>query len=264
MQVSWRFARLLVAQGLLQGYRQFRLGAWWAVLPNYVQLGVLAVVMGGVLSHKLPAAASGQGTVPYILYFLPGVVLWQAFQNTVLQASEVLVAQRLIIKKNQVDIPTLGLYVPIVQWVHMALAVALVWVAAAVLYGPPGLGTVLLTLGLGAVCIVFGYVSGLAWGLLAVALPDIRQALPPLLNVGFWLTPIVYPASLVPAAWQGALAQWHPWYALMAPVQSAWSGVPPLPVPPWAAPMPWLMAVLHVWLVLRVLRHGRRQVLDAL
>ncbi|MFA7666748.1 MAG: ABC transporter permease, partial [Burkholderiaceae bacterium] len=47
---------------------------------------------------------------------------------------------------------------------------------------------------------------GLVLGVLNVFVRDVGQVVPIVLQLGFWMTPIVYPASVVPEAMRGWLA----------------------------------------------------------
>lgn len=262
---TWRFVRLLVRQRLVDAYRGTRLGALWALLPQIVQIAVLAFILGALMQQKLGTAGVGQ--VPYVVFMLPGVLLWQVFHDTCVQTADYLQAQKLIIKKNRVHLVWLAAYVPIVQLVlHAVFAVGL-WVLLHLLY--PGIPWLALGVSLLAAmaAVAYAFVIGLATAWLSAALPDIRQILPPLLQVGFWLTPIVYPPQLIPAGWASVVAWLHPWYGLFAPVQQVWSGVQGLAAlaPSWSSlVVPTVMVGLLALVVARIHRHGQRYLLDTL
>lgn len=260
---TWRFVVLLARQRLLDAYRGAGLGAWWSVLPQLTQIAMLALILGAVMQHRLGLSASTGVAVPYVVYMLPGVLLWQLFHDTMVQVASALPAQRLILKKNAVDLGLLPLYVPLANLVPFAVGLALLWLLVGWLWHPmdPGvLGvTVLCALGL----LLLAYVVGLAWGMAAVLIPDIGLALPSLLQIGFWLTPIVYPASILPEAVHAVLP-WHPWYGLIAPVQAAWTGLPAAVSPPLSLWLPVALLSVHACLLARMLRHGRKVLLDAL
>ncbi|TSE23825.1 ABC transporter permease [Tepidimonas aquatica] len=259
---TWRFVVLLARQRLIEAYRGAGLGAWWSILPQLAQIGTLALILGAVMQHRLGAAAGGP-PVPYVVYMLPGVLLWQLFHDTLLHVADALPAQRLILKKNAVDLAVLPLYVPLAQMAPFAVGLALLWLLVSVLWQPIGVHVIGVTVLAAAALLALAYCIGWVWGSLAVIVPDIRHALAPLLQVGFWLTPIVYPASLIPAPLHGVLAWGHPWYGLIAPVQAAWTGLP-ASVPPSAALLPLLLGAIHALVLRRIVRHGRKLLLDAL
>lgn len=265
VDATWRFVGLLVRQRLLDAYRGTRLGALWALLPQLVQIAVLALILGTVMQQKLGTARAGQ--VPYVVFMLPGVLLWQVFHDTCVQTADYLQAQKLIVKKNRVHLLWLAAYVPIVQLVLHAVFTAGLWVLLRALYPAVPATALAISLLAALILVAYAFVIGLAAAWLSVALPDIRQILPSLLQVGFWLTPIVYPPQLIPVGWATVAAWWHPWYGLFAPVQQAWSGVPTLSAaaPPWAGIVaPALIAAVLALLLARIHRYGRRYILDTL
>ena len=59
---------------------------------------------------------------------------------------------------------------------------------------------------------------GLILGILNVFIRDIGQAIPIILQIGFWFTPIVYPISIIPERYQGLLAL-NPMYPIVRSYQ---------------------------------------------
>lgn len=69
--------------------------------------------------------------------------------------------------------------------------------------------------------ITFGEIAvgiGLILGILNVFIRDIGQAIPIILQIGFWFTPIVYPLSIIPERYQGLLAL-NPMYPIVRSYQ---------------------------------------------
>ncbi|TSE30772.1 ABC-2 type transporter [Tepidimonas thermarum] len=260
---TWRFVWLLARQRIVDAYRGSGLGALWSVLPQLTQITVLALILGTVMQHRLGASAGG-ASVPYVVYMLPGVLLWQLFHDTLVNVADALPAQRLILKKNPVDLALIALYVPLAQSVPFGVGLALLWALVSLLWQPIAWGVIGVTL-VAALCLVaLAYLIGLTWGMVGVLVPDVRLALPALLQVGFWLTPIVYPAHIIPPALRAWVEWLHPWYGCFAPVQVAWTGLAPAVSAGAAWCMPAALALLHGALLMRMLRHGRKVVLDAL
>ena len=61
---------------------------------------------------------------------------------------------------------------------------------------------------------ILGSGIGLLAGLLNIFLRDIGQLVPIILQLTFWLTPIVYMPAILPERYQSWL-EWHPFYALV-------------------------------------------------
>lgn len=263
-QSTWRFVVLLARQRLLDAYRSAGLGAWWSVLPQLTQIGTLALILGAVMQHRLGVSISTGAAVPYVVYMLPGVLLWQLFHDTLVQVASALPAQRLILKKNPVDLSLLPLYVPLVNLAPFGVGLGLLWLLVSWFWHPIGVDVIGVTVLCAVGLLLLAYVVGLVWGMVAVLIPDVGMALPSLLQIGFWLTPIVYPAGILPESVRAVLQGWHPWYGLIAPAQSAWTGLPASVSLPPSLLVPVALLFLHAWLLARMLRHGRKVLLDAL
>lgn len=256
-----RFVALLARQRIVDAYRSAGLGALWAFLPQLAQVATLGLILGALMPQRL---GGGGMHVPYLVYMLPGVLLWQLFHDTLIHTVNALPAQRLIIKKHPVHLGLLPLYVPLAQSLPFLVTVGVLWAVVAVWWQPIGMAALAVTLLAALSLLGMAYLIGLVWGMVAVLIPDVRLALPSLLQVGFWLTPIVYPVDIIPPAWRDPWMALHPWYGLFAPVQAAWTGLPaPQPAVSSLA-APGLIAAVHALLLRRMLRHGRKILLDAL
>jgi lipopolysaccharide transport system permease protein len=98
-----------------------------------------------------------------------------------------------------------------------------------------------------------------ALAILAAALRDVVQLVGFLLSIGIFMSPVLFPMSLFPAAWR-----WVLWFNPMTPVVAGLQSV--LLQGAWPGPMVW--AVLALWigaslLLLSVLvRRSRDQLVD--
>ena len=72
-----------------------------------------------------------------------------------------------------------------------------------------------------AIQIAFSVGLGITLGVLNVFFRDVGQFFGIFLQFWFWLTPIVYPASVLPEPLQSVLPRWNP----MAPIIAAYQGI---------------------------------------
>lgn len=198
-----RWRALWVYRGLLWSftlrevqvrYRQAALGAAWAVLQPIA----LAAVTTLVFHHALHVDAGG---APYALFVYTGLVPWAAFHTAVLGAVPTLVNNAGLIRKTW--FPRESLPLATVLAVGLDLAAGLVlWLVLLLGFGvgwhPTLLWTPVLVLILG----MFAAACALTGSALNVRFRDVKHALPLLLQVLFFATPIVYPPDALPAAWR--------------------------------------------------------------
>lgn len=178
-------------------YKQTAMGAAWAILQPLLVVMVFAVFFG--LFVGVPTDG-----LPYLIFYYCGILPWTFFANGVSFSSMSLIGNANLI--NKVYFPRIFIPAAIVAASLVDLLIAsLILLALVVFYGfsptwevmllPVYLMlTVLLTLGLGI------------WiAALTVKYRDIRHALPFILQLWMFLTPIIYPLSVVPEKWRSLL-----------------------------------------------------------
>lgn len=195
----WRFRELIWAFGfrdLKVRYRQTAVGIAWAVIQP-----LMTVLIFGILIHWLRGNAS-DGSVPYVVTSLCGMVPWQFFAAATSQATLSIALNNHLIKKvyfPRVILP-LSAFVP----ASVDFVVALAMLAIVMLYYGilPGIGIIALPLLLVATLIVSA-----AFALWLSALNgiyrDVQFAVPFILQLGMMVSPVVYETdSVVPSEYQ--------------------------------------------------------------
>jgi lipopolysaccharide transport system permease protein len=190
----WRFRRLLgvfVWRDLKVRYKQAVLGFLWVVIQPLALTLVYSIFFGYVA--RIPSEG-----VPYPVFFLGGMILWQFFNLAVGQGSISLVAQQQIITKVYFPRPLAPLTAVVSAFVDFTIMFGLL-IAVELFYGI-----------MPTWAMVFAPLFAILTGLLAFAIclwlsamdalyRDVRYALAFLLQVWYFATPIIYPLSMVPA-----------------------------------------------------------------
>ena len=194
----WRNRKLMrsmVRRDILARYRGSFGGALWTFLNPLLLMATYAFVFGAVLKTRFGADTSGVG---YVLYFLAGMLPWLPFSEAVGRAPYVIVEHRNFVKKLVFPLETLPANLVISGVVTEAFALAIFVlglllarhaVPASVVWLPALLVPQLLL------------TAGLCWFLaaLGVFLRDLGQIMGFLLTLWFFLTPICYSESNLPA-----------------------------------------------------------------
>src|SRR5262245_32830177 len=186
----WR-ARELVLRFALRSltlrYRQTVLGIAWVALQPLLTSGVLALVFGRF-------AGLSTGRTPYLLTVYAGLLPWILFSQVVQRGGMSLVSDRNLVTKTSIPRMTLPLASIVAVATDFAVAL-LLFALLATAYGiAPELRSLLvvpllvpvLALCTGAVLIVAG---------LNVYYRDVQQAIPFVLQIAFFASPIAYPAE---------------------------------------------------------------------
>ena len=178
-------------------YKQTAMGAAWAILQPLLIVLVFAVFVG--LFVGVPTDG-----LPFLIFYYCGLLPWTFFANGVSTSSMILIGNANLI--NKVYFPRIFIPASTVAAGVVDLLIASLILVGMMLYYRftlawpmlllPGylVLTVLLTLGLGI------------WiAALTVKYRDIRHALPFVLQLWMFLTPIIYPVSVVPEKWRPLL-----------------------------------------------------------
>ena len=184
----------LVRRDLQSRYRGSLFGFLWAFVHPLWQLVLLWVVFSVIL--KVPL--TGERTASFPVFLFSGLVPWLGFAEGIQRAATAVVEHSGLVRKLRFPSELLVVSSIASALIHqfVALAIFAVWQAVA---GEPAWGRLpWLFFGLAAqVALALGL--GWAASALQVFFRDVAQGLGIALQAWFYLTPIVYPLSLIPA-----------------------------------------------------------------
>jgi lipopolysaccharide transport system permease protein len=189
-EVLWAF----LLRDVKVKYKQAAIGLGWAVLQPVVSASLFAVFLGRL------AQISSEG-VPYLLFGLCGTVVWTYFAAASGSAIESLVTNQALLRKIYFPREVAPLAAVGAAFVDLVPALLLLLGAATVVGWGPELTWLALPLAL-LTLVVAAAAVGLGLSGLNVYYRDVRYALPYVLQVGLFVSPVVYPASLVPTPWR--------------------------------------------------------------
>lgn len=192
---SYRELALMLALRDLQlRYRQTLFGVGWAVLQPAVSVAVFTLVFG----HLADVPSDGQ---PYAIFALAALVVWTFLSSAVGSASDTLVENRALV--TDVWFPRILAPLAAVLAFTVDLAIGLLLlVPFFVWFGQvPPLQVLTLPVWLaGAVALAVG--AALWLSAANVLYRDVRYVLPFLLQLGLFISPVVFPASLIEGGWR--------------------------------------------------------------
>ena len=188
----------LVLRDVSVRYKQTVLGVAWAVLQPVFSMLIFTVIFGKLA--KMPS--EGQ---PYALFVYAGLLPWMFFSNAVTTASQSLVNQQSLLTK--IYLPRLFVPAAAVGGGLVDLAVSFAVFACLMLfYGAvPGWGVLAMPM-LVLMTIVAALGVGLTLAAVTVTYRDFRYVIPFMVQAWMYISPVIYPVSLVPPRWQWLLA----------------------------------------------------------
>jgi ABC-type polysaccharide/polyol phosphate export permease len=177
----------LVMRELKARYRGSTLGFLWSFLHPLLLISVYTLVFSVYLRF---------GMDDYIVSFASGLLPWMWFSSSLLEASNSILAGGNLIKKVLFPAGVLPLVVVLSNFVNFLLSLPILLLFVVFFNRPIGLSI----MGLPIVMLIqLVFTTGLAFmfSALCVHYRDVQHILANLLNLWFFLTPIIYPPEQV-------------------------------------------------------------------
>ena len=195
----WRrreLAWVLALRDLRVRYKQTLLGIAWAVIQPLATMVVLHIFFGRVMGM-----AEKVGDVPYPVFLYAGLLPWTLFSNAVTASSNSLVGNAHILSKvyfPRLLLPLSATIVPVIDYciAFIVLAGLMLWFQVPlswdmVLLAPLVVSTIIAVLGV-----------GILLASLTVSYRDFRYVVPFMLQLWFFMTPVIYGLDFVPERYQ--------------------------------------------------------------
>ncbi len=195
LDLIWPLARRFTAAR----YRGSALGLLWALLTPVVMIAIFTFIFAGIFNARF---GGGGSAWDYALYLFCGLLPWTAFQESVQQSSGVVVAHANLVKRVVFPLETLPV-AQVLASVAVQLFGTVALLAATVLIRRELHPTVLWLPVLLVPQLLM--MLGASWfvAALGVFVRDTAQAAGLVLTAWMYLTPIIYPESVVPAGYRG-------------------------------------------------------------
>jgi len=179
-------------------YKQTALGAVWAVIQPLFPMLIFTLFFGRLA--KMPSDG-----IPYSVFAYAALLPWTYFASAVGNSSSSVVGSSNLI--SRVYFPRLIIPASAVLAALVDFAIAFLLLGGLMLWHRiPLTASALMLVPLIALVTLLALGFGMLLAGLTVKYRDFRFALPFLIQVWMFATPVIYPASLVPAKWRWVLA----------------------------------------------------------
>jgi len=180
--------RILTISDLRVKYQSSVLGFVWSLLNPFLMLLVLYVVFSGLYS--------GTGT-DFILYLFVGITSYRFFSNGTSAAIRSVVSKTNLVSKIFFPRKILVFSIVLSSFISAILEFIILFALLLIFMVPLSFNYLLFPV---ITVIYFGiiYGAGLALGALFVYYRDLNQIWEVVLSIGFFLSPIMYPVTMIP------------------------------------------------------------------
>jgi len=175
-------------------YKQTAMGAAWAIIQPFFMMLTFALFFGLLIGVPTDG-------LPFLLFFYCGLMPWTFFSGALNAGSASLISSSNLITK--VYFPRIIVPAAAVGALLVDLLITLgILIGLGIYYRAPLTWNLAMLPVLILMTIVLAFEFGLLLSALTVKYRDIRHALPFVLQLWMFLTPVVYPLSVVPEKWR--------------------------------------------------------------
>jgi lipopolysaccharide transport system permease protein len=175
-------------------YRNSLLGGAWTILNPLAMILVYMVVFSKIMAAKLPGV---EGTFSYGIYLCSGILIWNFFAEIINRSQNMFLDNANILKKLSFTRLCLPAIIVGTAALNFLIIFSLFTVFLLVTNSFPGI-VYLAVFPLIGILILFAIGLGIISGVLNVFFRDVGQFFAIFLQFWFWLTPVVYPLSIIP------------------------------------------------------------------
>lgn len=207
----WRYRELggfFLLRDIKARYRQTYLGAGWAILKPLMTIIIFSAIFGGL------AGIQPGSDIPYALWVTPAVLAFAYVSSALTNSASSLVTNSQLISKVYFPRIYVSFTASLTPLVDLFLGLSVLFVLFAYFDRAPSWHIVFLP-----AFIALNTVVAVGFGLWLSAFTaryrDVVFAIPFVLQIWQYLTPVIYPASLVPSSYRWLLAL-NPLTAVMA------------------------------------------------
>jgi lipopolysaccharide transport system permease protein len=214
----WAYRSLVWAfssRDLKVRYFQTLFGPLWVVLTPLITVGVMTIVFG--LMIKIPSE-----DLPYLVFYLVAIVPWLAFVAMFTQTMTCLEAHGSLLNKIYFPRLVIGAAYAVNGTIDFLVGFA-AGVVAAALYGILTPQFVLAMPALLAIQVAWALGLGLLLAPYNAQFRDVRLVVPLFLQLYYFASPILYPASVAPA-WMQWMYQVNPMATVVTTYRSMLNG----------------------------------------
>ena len=193
----WAYRELLIVltmRDIKVRYKQTVLGVAWAILQPFTTMVVFTIFFGHLA--KMPSDG-----YPYPVFVYSALLPWTFFANAITNSSNSLVGSAHLISKvyfPRLIIPLSSVGAGLVDFVTASS----ILLAMMLFYGVGWSLNLLMAPVLLAEVIFIAVGVGICLSALTVTYRDFRYVVPFMIQVWMFVTPIIYPSSLIPTQWR--------------------------------------------------------------
>jgi len=201
------------------------LGQFWYILSPLVMIFIYSVIFSDFMRMKLDIV---DNSYAYSIYLIPGLLAWTSFSTIIGRLNSSFLDKAHLIKKIDVPMYSFQLSIIITELFLFFISIFLTLIFLIIVNQP----ITIVFLWLIPIMILqslFAFGLGVILSLFTPFFKDLKEVVPIIIQLWFWMTPIIYMASMVEKKYP-ALLIYNPFYYFIKIYQDIflYSKMPPL------------------------------------
>lgn len=200
-------------QDLIDRYSGSILGGAWSFIMPLVNMLIFILVFSRIMGARLEALGQEFSEYSYSIYLVAGMLAWNAFANTVQRATNIYREKAGLIGKVKISLISLPFYILLTESVIYLISLVFFAVFLILIDFPVDRFWLLIPV-IFVIQQLFAYALGFMMAIFNVFVHDTRELVTVIVQLWFWLTPIVYVTNVLPDSVQ-TLFGFNPMYILI-------------------------------------------------
>ncbi|SHO80675.1 O-antigen export system permease protein RfbD [hydrothermal vent metagenome] len=183
------------------------LGQFWYILSPLVMIFIYSVIFSDFMKMKQNII---DNSYAYSIYLIPGLLAWTSFSTIIMRLNSSFIDKSNLIKKISVPMYTFQLSIILTELFLFSIAISLALIFLFIVNQPITL-TFLWLIPIMILQTLFAFGLGVILSLFTPFFKDLKEVVPIIIQLWFWMTPIIYMASMIENKYP-ALLIYNPFY----------------------------------------------------
>lgn len=193
MRHNIRLAFLFAKRDFIERYAGTGLGQFWFILSPVIMITIYSIIFSSMMKMKLNIVDSSYA---YSIYLIPGILAWTTFNTIVSRLNNSFAEKAGFIKKINVPMYTFQLSILISEFFLLLLSMFLAICFLFIVDFPISLNLLFL-IPIAMLQVMFAFSLGVILSLFTPFFKDLKVVVPIVLQLWFWITPIVYVKEMI-------------------------------------------------------------------
>ena len=205
-----------VKREIKERYIATSLGNLWLFIYPLVMLIIYTVIFSDFMKMKLNIV---NNKYAYSIYLIPGLLSWNFFALVVDRLSNSFFEKAYLIKKVNIHMYIFHISITLSEFLVLIIGILLGIAFLFLISHPLSFVSIAVLFLYLLLFLIFTFSLGVIFSLFVPFFRDLKQLIPIILQLWFWMTPIVYPKSLIEKKYP-LLIELNPVYYFIEPMQN--------------------------------------------